>query len=55
MLLLVNSDNTTPKFVNSAINKQKYSAIDDSNNGNLYIVTVSGNTVIDQVLEINPR
>lgn len=54
-ILIVGHSNTTPKFVNSLIGQEKYHDIDDSNNGNLYIVTVVGDKITDQVLEINPR
>lgn len=54
-VLVVGHSNTTPRFVNSVIGQNKYSDIDDSNNGNIYVVTVVGETITDQVLEINPR
>ena len=51
--LVVGHSNTTPKFVNNVLGIQKYGDIDDSNNGNLYIVTITGSTVTDQLLTIN--
>ena len=42
IVLVVGHSNTIPQFVNALIGKEKYDDIDDSNNGNLYIVTVSG-------------
>jgi len=54
-ILVVGHSDTTPKFVNHVIGQEKHSAIDDSNNGNLYIVTIVGDTITDQVLEINPQ
>lgn len=54
-VLIVGHSNTTPQFVNSVIGQEKYQDIDDSNNGNLYVVTIVGETITDQVLEINPR
>jgi len=52
-VLIVGHSNTTPAFVNKIIGHKKYEDIDDSNNGNLYIVTITGNTITDQVLTIN--
>ncbi|MFV0572329.1 MAG: SixA phosphatase family protein [Xanthomarina gelatinilytica] len=52
-VLIVGHSDTTPKFVNSVIGKQTYSDIDDSNNGNIYIVTITGNTITNMVLTIN--
>lgn len=52
-VLIVGHSNTTPSFVNAIIGKNTYSDIDDSNNGNLYIVTIVGDTVTDQLLTIN--
>jgi phosphohistidine phosphatase SixA len=54
-ILVVGHSDTTPKFVNHVIGQEKHSSIDDSNNGNLYIVTIIGDTIADQVLEINPQ
>lgn len=54
-VLIVGHSNTTSQFVNSVMGQEKYSDIDDDNNGNLYIVTIIGETLTDQVLEINPR
>lgn len=39
-VLVVGHSNTTPQFVNKIIEEEKYANIDDSNNSNLYIVTV---------------
>jgi broad specificity phosphatase PhoE len=54
-VLIVGHSNTTPAFVNNVIGKDKYHDIDDSNNGNLYIVRIINNVMTDQVLEINPQ
>lgn len=51
--LIVGHSNTTPQFVNSILKNEKYDAIDDSNNGNLYIISISDGKIIDQVLTIN--
>ena len=52
-VLLVGHSNTTPAFVNKILGSNKYQDIDDSNNGNLYIVTILGDQISDQVLIIN--
>ncbi|MFC4722105.1 SixA phosphatase family protein [Geojedonia litorea] len=52
-VLVVGHSNTTPAFVNSVIGEQKYLDIDDNNNGNIYIITISNNEIIDQLLVIN--
>lgn len=52
-VLVVGHSNTIPAFVNAVIGNKKYEDIDDSNNGNLYIVTIIGDTIADQVLTIN--
>jgi phosphohistidine phosphatase SixA len=53
ILLIVGHSNTTPEFVNKIIGQNKYKDIDDSNNGNLYIVTILGDVISDQLLVIN--
>ncbi|MFD1293993.1 SixA phosphatase family protein [Lutibacter holmesii] len=40
-VLVVGHSNTTPQFVNAILNEEKYQDIDDKNNANLYIVTVT--------------
>ena len=52
-VLVVGHSNTTPDFVNKIIGHNKYGEIDDSNNGNLYIVTVTGDIITDQLLVLN--
>lgn len=53
-VLVVGHSNTTPEFVNAILGKKKYEWIDDSNNGNLYIVTIStSGERSSQVLYIN--
>ena len=42
-VLIVGHSNTTPGFVNQLIGKEVYHDIDDNNNANLYIVTITGN------------
>jgi broad specificity phosphatase PhoE len=40
-VLVVGHSNTTPAFVNAVLGTKKYDSIDDNNNANLYIVTIS--------------
>ena len=40
-VLVVGHSNTTPAFVNAVLGKKKHDNIDDNNNANLYIVTIS--------------
>lgn len=53
IVLVVGHSNTTPAFVNMILKEKKYKDIDDNNNGNLYIITISEGKIIDQVLTIN--
>jgi len=41
-VLVVGHSNTTPMFVNAVLGEKKYDAIDDSNNANVYIVSITG-------------
>lgn len=52
-VLIVGHSNTIPDFVNAVIGHEKYNAIEDTNNGNLYIVTISNGITTDLVLTIN--
>lgn len=52
-VLVVGHNNTIPLFVNDVIGKDKYEEIEDSNNGNLYIVTINNGFISDLVLKIN--
>lgn len=49
-VLVVGHSNTTPMFVNAVLGQEKYESIDDSNNANLYIVTISGSGEISDIL-----
>lgn len=51
-VLIVGHSNTTPLFVNKIISKEKYGDIDDTNNSNLYIVTISKESVSAILLKI---
>jgi len=42
-VLVVGHSNTTPMFVNAVLGVKKHANIDDNNNANLYIVTISAN------------
>ena len=44
-VLVVGHSNTTPSFVNTLIGKNFYQDIEDTNNANLYIVTITGNQI----------
>lgn len=50
IILIVGHSNTTPGFVNALIGKEKYKQISDTNNANLYIVTVIGELIGDMQL-----
>ncbi len=52
-VLVVGHSNTTPQFVNKVLGKEKYLDIDDSNNSNLYIITISNKSITDILLKIN--
>ncbi|MFK5891217.1 MAG: phosphoglycerate mutase family protein [Flavobacteriaceae bacterium] len=51
-VLIVGHSNTTPQFVNGLIGKDKYKQIADTNNANLYIVTIIGSEISDTQLYI---
>ena len=53
-ILIVGHSNTTPAFVNKLIGQEKYAQIDDSNNANLYIITMhEGGTINDILLVVD--
>ena len=53
-ILIVGHSNTTPELVNKLIGGNKYQQIDDSNNANLYIITITATgEKIDQLLVID--
>jgi len=52
-VLIVGHSNTTPQFVNKILVTKKYSDIDDTNNGNLYIITLLGSSKSDVLLTID--
>ena len=52
-VLVVGHSNTTPDFVNSILGFKKYNEIEDNNNSNLYIVTVSSEKISDVLLYVS--
>lgn len=52
-VLVVGHSNTTPAFVNEMIGVEKYSAMDDTDNGSLYVVQLINNVATDMKLEFN--
>lgn len=52
-VLVVGHSNTTPDFVNKMINEDKYPALDDSNNGSLFIVQIINGIATSQQLNFN--
>jgi len=51
-VLIVGHSNTTPMLANALLNNKKYKQIDESNNANLYIVTIIDNTKSSTLLKI---
>ena len=51
-VLVVGHSNTIPNFVNALIGQDKYKQIADTNNANLYIVTIMGDKISDMQLYI---
>ena len=52
-VLIVGHSNTTPDFVNKLIGEEKYSQIDDNENGSLFIVQIVNGTATDTKLIFN--
>jgi len=52
-VLVVGHSNTTPVFVNKILNNEKYKFIEDSNNANLYVVSIINSITNDQLLYID--
>ena len=52
-ILIVGHSNTIPDFVNGLINNNIYSQIDDSNNSNLYIVSICNSEINHRLIKIN--
>jgi len=52
-ILVVGHSNTTNVFVNKILGIEKYNEINDNNNSNLYIVTISNEKISSILLKIN--
>lgn len=52
-VLIVGHSNTTPFFANALLDQKKYEMIVDDNNGNLYIITLDGDSKDAMLLKIN--
>jgi len=52
-VLVVGHSNTTPFFANNILEKETYQQIDDHNNANLYIVTITNNTKTGVLLKVD--
>lgn len=52
-VLVVGHSNTTPDFVNKLIGQEKYSQIDDNQNGSLFIVEIVNGIATDMRLNFN--
>jgi len=52
-VLVVGHSNTTPAFVNMILGSKKYQDIDDNDNSQLFIVTITGENIKDEVISIN--
>lgn len=51
-VLVVGHNNTTPAFANAILDKQIYKVIDDRVNSNVYVITVSGGKVFQELLTV---
>ncbi|MFD0797659.1 SixA phosphatase family protein [Maribacter chungangensis] len=52
-ILIVGHSNTTPQMVNMLLGEEKYEALDDSENGALFIVKIVNNVATDSKLTFN--
>lgn len=52
-VLVVGHSNTTPQFVNQMLGEEKYYAMDDNDNGSLFIVQIVNGNVTSQRIHIN--
>ncbi len=51
--IIIGHSNTIPAFINELIHQKKYNIIDEKEYGKLFIVTISGSTISENVLTIN--
>jgi len=52
-VLIVGHSDTTPTFANELIKENVYPQMDDSNNSNLYIVSICGDDIHHEVIKID--
>jgi len=52
-VLIIGHSNTTPEFVNKMIGEDKYSQMDDRDNGSLFIVQIINGKTTDMRLAFN--
>lgn len=52
-VLIVGHSNTTPDFVNAIIGEEKYTAMADDDNGSLFVVQATNESITSQQLHIN--
>lgn len=52
-VLVVGHSNTTPQLANMILGEEKYKQIKDTNNGNLYIITIIDDKKSSTLLKIN--
>tara|TARA_R110001583_G_scaffold32626_3_gene111034 strand:+ start:483 stop:1007 length:525 start_codon:yes stop_codon:yes gene_type:complete len=52
-ILIVGHSNTTPKFINTILERDTYKDIDDNNFSNLYTITVTDGKITSNLLYIN--
>lgn len=52
-VLVIGHSNSTPEFVNKLLGEEKYEAMDDYDNGSLFIVQMVGDNVTDMRLHFN--
>lgn len=51
-VLIVGHSNTTPNFANKILGTKKYTAMDDHNNSNLYVITIKNEDATSLLLHI---
>lgn len=51
--VIIGHSNTTPQFINTILEKKKYTDIEESDYGKLFIITVVGDKISDIVKDIN--
>jgi broad specificity phosphatase PhoE len=51
-VLVIGHSNTIPDFINQIIDENSYADMDDSTFGNLYIVTINGDSISHELLKL---